>query len=143
VFCILFGKYTRRVSEIWGPGQSEVYQTILNEKNIAHRTFAPTTLAGDIERDDVLSVEKNIVDVIEEAQKINATHIMYACTHYPLADELFKSEALESNWKGAFINPAEYLAGVVSHIDITGGRSIRFETSLETAVFKEYSSKHW
>lgn len=120
---------------------SGVYQEILRDQTISFETLALQDLAGNIEKNDIEKVIKSISLVLSSAS--NASHILYACTHYPLVDELFKGEAKRQNWKGEFINPAQALREGIKKWSLSGTQSLSFETSLETPMFKDYSAQAW
>jgi glutamate racemase len=120
---------------------SGVYQEILRKSDLSFQTSVAKDLAGNIERNDEIGIRKNILEIISSATQ--ASHILYACTHYPLADELFRQEAARQNWKGEFINPAVALTGEVKKWQMRGMRVLTLETSLETDAFKDYSSQAW
>lgn len=117
---------------------SHVYQSIFSDKVIAYHMYTPTTLAGAIEQNDISLMNKNITDTLVYAKSVYATHMLYACTHYPLVDKLFKQKAAELGWAGMFINPAIYVAELVAQWNIEGSNKMIFETSLETDVFASY-----
>lgn len=120
---------------------SRVYQSILSEKTIAHKTFSSITLAGAIEVKNTDMIMKNIKEIITLAKEMHATHILYACTHYPLVDIRFKECAAQLGWAGMFVNPAAYIAQLVDEWKLKGENQITFETSLETEVFNFYIAK--
>jgi glutamate racemase len=119
--------------------RSLVYQTILSDKLVAYKTFSPITLAGAIEESDTEGIAKSIKEIILFAKEMHATHVLYACTHYPLVDIEFKQKAAELGWAGMFVNPAVYVAQLVSEWKLHGDKQIQFEASLKTRVFKKYS----
>jgi glutamate racemase len=121
---------------------SHIYQSIFSNKVVAYRTYIPTMLAGAIEQNDMPLMIKTITDIVVYAKSIHATHILYACTHYPLVDVGFKQKAAELGFAGMFVNPAVYVAELVTGWNMQGSRQIRLETSLETEVFKEYKNKY-
>ena len=90
--------------------------------------------------------EEDISEVLREilhyAKEVKATHILYACTHYPLVDELFKKVRDELQWKGEFIDPSIYVARAVALWGLTGGKEISFETSLLTEGFKREARRY-
>lgn len=122
---------------------SGVYSSILEVKKIPSGVFVPTTLAGEIEKNNMEAIRRSIASVLKEAIASGFTHIAYACTHYPLVDGLFKEEALRLSWKGEFIDPAQCVAEKIKMWSLEGSQKITFETSEETPVFKEYSTKVW
>ncbi len=122
---------------------SSVYQSILHRKNISHSVFIPHTLAREIEKNDTEAIAHSVRQIMAAALAADATHIVYACTHYPLVDEVFQEEAKESRWNGKFIDPATQLAEEMQKWNLQGENQTLFETSLETDVFKDYSSRAW
>lgn len=122
---------------------SEVYQGILRGNEIMLDVFAPQGLAGNIEKDDSSAIKADIKDILAHAKKVQASHILYACTHYPLVDGLFKEEAVRIGWRGEFVDPALSLAQEMKKWKVSGTRQLTLETSLETPVFKDYSARAW
>ena len=120
---------------------SGVYLSILDEKRILSSVFTPSTLAGDIEKNDLAAIEASIFAVLRQASGF--THIVLACTHYPLVLDVFKKEALQQGWVGEFVDPALCVARRVERWNLCGSRKITFETSKETEAFREYSGKSW
>lgn len=122
---------------------SNKYQNILKEKKVTFDVFSPVTLAGDIEKGNVEAIVISLKEVLTYALASDVTHILYACTHYPLIDTMFKNEALHSDWSGEFVDPAVYIADEVAKWTLAGSGKVTFKTSLETDIFKEYSEKTW
>lgn len=120
---------------------SDVYQSILRDKNISHDVFVPTTLAGEIEKGDEEEIVKSIKEILLYAKNVGSTNILYACTHYPLVSPLFEQEAKEVSWSGSFNNPARYVQDTILEWNVSGSSCTEFETSLETKVFEEYRKK--
>lgn len=123
--------------------ESGVYQTMIGRKDTDIMTYIPTTLAGEIENNVTSGIITSISDVIFYALSINATHIVYACTHYPLVDSLFREEAEKNGWQGIFVDPSVQLASVIMDWNISGTREIEFRTSKETDMFTSYSQMVW
>jgi glutamate racemase len=121
---------------------SGVYQGVLKEKNISYEVFSPSSLAGNIEIGDIPSVVSNIEEIIVFAKKTETTHILYACTHYPLVSDFFISVAEKNKWFGKYIDPATYLAKEIEGLFLCGESLSFFETSLHTKVFDEYVEKY-
>lgn len=121
---------------------SRVYQSILSEKIIPHRTYTLTTLAGEIEKGDTIAIMKSIEKAILYAKEMHATHILYACTHYPLVHTMFIDVSARLGWAGMFINPAVYVADLVATWKISGEHSVQCEASLETEVFISYRDRY-
>jgi glutamate racemase len=121
--------------------RSHVYQSILSDKIVAHKIFSPTALAGAIEESDIEGITKSVREVIMFAKEMHATHILYACTHYPLVDVEFKQKAAELGWAGIFANPATHVAQLVGEWKLEGENGMSYETSLETKAFMQYSKK--
>lgn len=117
---------------------SEVYQNILQEKGVIFSTFSPVHLAGNIESGDIQAVSSDIVDVLKYADQVKATHILYACTHYPLVDSLFKEETKIKGFSFQYIDPAVYVAYQVKKWNLKGNKQIIYKTSKETDIFKKY-----
>lgn len=122
---------------------SSVYQHILADKGVACEVYVPLSLAGAIEKGDTQAILKDIDSIISFVNTVSATHILYACTHYPLVHALFKEGAGAHGWSGVFVDPAEYIAMKVEAWHLEGNHTTRFETSLETDVFREYQEKIW
>lgn len=122
---------------------SQVYQMILHNKNIIFEVFTPATLAGNIENGNREMVEKDIDEVLHFAKRVQGTHVLYACTHYPLAHDLFTERASILGWDGGFVDPSEYIAIQVKAWKLEGGKHSLFTTSLETEVFRNYKEKMW
>lgn len=122
---------------------SGIYQSMMKGKNIFFDTFVPMTLAGEIEEDAVAPVRASVISAIEEAISCRSEYMVYACTHYPLVDEIFKEEAAKRDWNGTFIDPAVQVAEEVEKWKLRGSGETLFATSKETPVFKRYSSNMW
>lgn len=120
---------------------SGVYQGILRQAGTSFMVCVSKDLAGSIERNDRDAIKESVVEIMAGAP--DASHILYACTHYPLADELFKEEARRQNWGGEFIDPAASLSEEIKKWQMNGSRQLVLETSLETPVFKNYSARAW
>ena len=123
--------------------QSGVYQEALIEKHVSVDEYVFKTLAGLIERDGEYD---DIYDVIEQgilhAKKVDATHIVYGCTHYPLVDEIFKDCAKKNDWNGVFVDPAYYVGEAVAKWNLLGGRETFFEASEVTKPFSQLASTY-
>lgn len=122
---------------------SGLYQLILKEKGIMTSTYVPETLAKDIEVGNLVVIETSIKKIIDTALSSKATHILYACTHYPLVDVQFKAIAHKKEWKGLFVDPSVYVAQLVSSWNLAGTRNLQMETSKETEEFKSYRASMW
>lgn len=122
---------------------SGVYQSILQEKKISFEVFSPVALAGNIEKGDRCASVNDVDEVLLCAIKGKANKILYACTHYPLVDNLFKEKAQEHAWGGVFIDPAFHIGKKISEWNLSGTSGSIFETSLETDVFRDYKKKIW
>ena len=117
---------------------NKTYQTILENKGILFYDYAFTSLAGAIETGlDEHAIMECIRPALEYAMMVNATHILYGCTHYPLVHDVFLMVAKEVGWKGGFIDPARYVAKAVDAWKLKGNNSVVYEASKETPVFKE------
>lgn len=79
----------------------------------------------------LLIIEKGVV----YAKEINATHVLYACTHYPLVHELFLAAQEKVGWKGDFIDPAVYVAEEVEKWKLEGKRKFYPYSSKDTPAF--------
>lgn len=119
---------------------SGVYQNLLSDKIKNINTFIPKDLAQAVEEDNREIIRNNIKDILNHANKVKTTHVLYACTHYPLVHDEFEKYKNEIDWKGDFIDPAMYVSQAVKDWDLSGGGSILFQTSKETDVFKKHSS---
>jgi glutamate racemase len=117
---------------------SHIYQDILQTKCVYFDVFVPRTLAGDIEQGDGDAVTSDIDEILEYAKTMSATHILYACTHYPLVHDLFLEETHAKNLSCIYIDPAQYVAELVRMWDIEGDRRNECVTSKETDVFSHY-----
>jgi glutamate racemase len=123
--------------------ESGAYQTILRNRGIEVDSFIPRMLGGEIERGDEEGIQRSVSQAIGYAKAIHANRIVYACTHYPLVDHMFKEQAHAHGWTGIFVDPALYVAKNVLNWNLTGSGNTAFETTLQTDIFKEYSSKTW
>jgi glutamate racemase len=121
---------------------SNEYQNFLKDRVDEVLGYVPNTLAGDIEL-GVSDIElKEIINpIILKAKEMNITHIIYGCTHYPLAHEVFQKCADEIGWGGVFIDPAKYVAEALKEWKLDGNKIITFETSKETDAFKRECSR--
>jgi glutamate racemase len=121
---------------------SGVYQQILESKNISYEVYSPVNLAGSIERGDISDIRSSILEVIQNAIEANADSILYACTHYPLAHDIFLDTAKKYAWNGEYIDPAVYLGQLVKMCNLEGSTTSTFLTSLTTEAFTEQVKKH-
>lgn len=117
---------------------SGVYQEIIFSKARDFDVFVPIDLAEAIEKDNQEQIKKDVVDILNYAKEINATHILYACTHYPLIHDEFVKSNNKIGWEGVFIDPSIYVAKVVSGWNIEGNKEIIFQSSKNTGVFDKY-----
>lgn len=117
---------------------SQVYQDIIKEQGVHFETFVPTTLAGDIEKGDGDAVASDIDEVLVHASGMQATHVLYACTHYPLVHDFFVEEALAKNISCIYVDPAQYVGELVREWNLEGDAVTTCETSKETEVFIHY-----
>jgi glutamate racemase len=120
---------------------SGVYQQILSNKNVKYEVFVPSLFAGHIEQGDKDMIASIVDEILTYAKNIHSTSILYACTHYPLVDEVFKARSEALLWSGDFIDPAKYVALEVEKWGIEGISTSTFITSLETPIFQEYKEK--
>lgn len=121
--------------------RSCVYQNLLRQQNATIDIFVPGTLAGEIESGDEEAIRKSVQEVISYAVTNSVTHILYACTHYPLVDSFFKEEAKVSGWLGECIDPARYVASQVSAWNLSGSKGTVYSTSRETEAFRKYRDR--
>ena len=118
---------------------SNVYQNFLKGKIDNIYEYIPHTLAGDIESNlDVSDLKNTIMPIIDYAKKIQATHIIYGCTHYPLVNDVFEECSKDLDYKLEFVDPAKYVSKAINDWSISGENNILFETSKETLPFKKY-----
>lgn len=116
--------------------RSGVYQEAAMRKGAKVFEYVYKDLALAIEtnakRDELLSiVEKSIL----YAQEVNATHIVYGCTHYPLIHELFLAAQEKVGWRGTFVDPAVYVAKEVKKWNLQGKRKFYPYSSKDTPAF--------
>ena len=118
---------------------SGVYQKILFNKVYGVEFFVAKDLAQAIEEGDQEIIKQNIKDILNYANNVQATHILYACTHYPLIHDEFENYQKENSWHGEFIDPAIYVGKAVKEWNLNGEKNISFQTSKMTPNFKNYS----
>ena len=118
--------------------RSCIYQNLLKRDGAVIDTFVPHTLAGEIENGNENAIRKSVEQLVSHAITSSATHILYACTHYPLVDSFFKEEAKRSGWRGECIDPARYVASKVNMWNLSGNKGTVYTASEETDVFKKY-----
>lgn len=137
-FSIFSGREVTLVIGTHATIQSGAYQSMLQNKSVLFYEYEFPSLAGAIEdgESDVTLVTM-IKPALLYAKMVHATHILYGCTHYPLVHDLFLETANEVDWKGFFIDPAQYVARAVDAWRLCGTDDIVFETSKETEVFKK------
>lgn len=80
-------------------------------------------------------LKRVVTGVIEYAKTVEATHILYACTHYPLIDDLFQKVKNEVEWRGELIDPSIYVARCVSIWGLEGDSTTLCTTSKCTPAF--------
>lgn len=119
---------------------SSVYQDILSNKGVLYEVFTPADLAGSIEYSDESSIIKSCDEAISIAKNSQCTHVVYACTHYPLVHEYFIAAKNAYKWEGEFIDPAVYLAKIIQNLNLLGASKTVFETSLATEAFSKLST---
>lgn len=116
--------------------RSGVYQEVLEEKGVGVYTYAFKDLAAAIEnnvsRDELLQIVERGV---QYAKEVEATHIVYGCTHYPLVHRLFVIAQEKLGWEGEFVDPALYVAKEVVKWNLVGEKSFCPYSSKDTAVF--------
>lgn len=120
---------------------SGLYQHILENKNVPYEVFNPSTLAGDIELGDNVTITSSVDSVIEYAVANHVDTIVYACTHYPLAHDIFVDVAKKYGWNGIYIDPALYLAEIIKGLKIKGDSISTFTASKNTLAFTECVQK--
>lgn len=116
--------------------RSGMYQEVLTRKGVSVFEYAFSQLAFAIEnnatREELLAIIKK---GMMYAQEVRATHIVYACTHYPLVHGLFVIAQEEVGWKGEYINPAVYVSKEMRKWKLEGERKFYPYSSKDTAVF--------
>ena len=80
--------------------------------------------------------------MIEFAKRETCTHVLYACTHYPLVADVFTQVAKELSYQGEFVNPAKCVESKVPHVHGSVSHQDVFVTTKNTEVFKKYSGNH-
>ena len=121
---------------------SGVYQQVLQDKGVTFFEYSCITLAGDIENgveEDKLLM--TIIPIVEYAREHNISHILYACTHYPLIHNLFLKAQEMISWSGEFIDPAQYVREAVKSWHVEGKKSCIYYTSKETDAFARFSKE--
>lgn len=117
--------------------ESNAYQSALTKKGVIPEAYIFKNLAREIEENITNETYTfNIRESLEYAKKVNATHIVYGCTHYPLIDAVFKHVANDVHWEGVFINPADFVTTEVKEWGVTGSGKTVFETSKMTKPFE-------
>jgi glutamate racemase len=116
--------------------RSGAYQEVLQNKGLEVLTFIYEDLAGAIEsnasREELLRI---IESSIVYAKEHNVTHIVYGCTHYPLAERLFNEVKEKFTWDGEFIDPAVYVAQEIKSWNLSGDGSFVPYSSKDTPAF--------
>jgi glutamate racemase len=116
--------------------RSGVYQKSIEEKGAEVFVYAYTDLAQAIEHNASQEVLYNLVEKsIINAKQVDATHIVYGCTHYPLVHQLFMLAKEKHGWEGEFIDPAVYVANVVEGWKLEGGKKFYPHASKDTPAF--------
>lgn len=116
--------------------RSGVYQEALMRKGVKVFEYVYKDLAlaieTNIKRDELISmVQKSLL----YAKEVNATHIVYGCTHYPLIHELFLVAQEKVGWQGVFIDPAMYVAEEIKKWNLEGKRKFYPYSSKDTPAF--------
>lgn len=119
--------------------QSQVYQSILEEKGVPYAVYSPTLLAGSIEQNNKAEIEIECEKIVSLALDCGANKVLYACTHYPLIHDNFLQAAKHNNWNGVYIDPAVYLGRIISELNLTGDNQSTFEASLLTDTFIKHT----
>jgi glutamate racemase len=116
--------------------RSGIYQHGIEAKGAEAFSCVFKDLAFAIENN---STREELLEIIKKgmmyAKEIEATHIVYGCTHYPLIHGLFLIVKEEVRWSGEFINPALYVEKEVRKWNLQGNRKFYPYTSKDTAVF--------
>jgi glutamate racemase len=116
--------------------RSGVYQKVLQQKNVEVFEYPFKDLAHAIEnslsKEDMLSI---IEKGMQYAKAIEATHIIYGCTHYPLIHDLFLYAGDSVKWKGLFIDPAVYVVKEIEQWNIKGSKKFYPHSSKNTKAF--------
>jgi glutamate racemase len=120
---------------------SGVYRDVLERRSHRVIDYSPTELAGAIERGVHESILREIIlPIVLYAKEVDASHLLYACTHYPLVAQIFESVAEEVDWRGVFIDPSMYVALAVRLWNLEGEKIKIFETSLRTDAFQKHTA---
>lgn len=116
--------------------ESGIYQEVLDTKGVTHHTFIFRDLAAGIEQNAEAPV---IFSMIEEAvvyaKSVDATHILYGCTHYPLVHDIFVLAQEKYDWNGDYIDPAKYVAEEVALWNLEGESRLYPYASKDTPAF--------
>lgn len=71
------------------------------------------------------------------------THVVLACTHYPLIRDVFEAVLNELRMEVILVDPAVgVVEGVVQRFDTQGEGTTRFLLSAESAVFSRFTASH-
>ncbi len=116
--------------------RSGIYQDVITKKGGKVYEYVFSDLAFAIEnnatRDELLEIIRRGVMY---AKEIEATEVLYGCTHYPLIHGLFLVAQEEIGWEGTFINPAVYVEKEVRKWKLEGNRKLYPHSSKDTAMF--------
>jgi glutamate racemase len=119
--------------------ESRAYQQHLESTGYSVYEYIPHKLAQAIEesatREELYSI---IEPSITYALLVGATHILFACTHYPLAKDVFEECASNHSWHGEFVDPGVYVAKEVALWNIDGESRCEYRTSKETDAFNRF-----
>lgn len=104
--------------------------------------YACKNLAGDIENGrDEETLLASIVPALEYARENKVTHILYACTHYPLVHDTFLKAQEIVSFGGEFIDPSLYIGEAVKSWQLGGDKTLTCYTSKDTEVFSRISKE--
>ncbi len=124
---------------------SGAYQEVLSGNNIQVEEYIFKTLAGLIEKKEEVDeneIREIVLSGVMYAKEVEATHVLYGCTHYPLIDDIFKKSAKSIDWGGTFIDPAIYVGMAVSDWKLDGRKNTFFEASEVTEEFRTLSDNY-
>ncbi len=115
---------------------SGVYRDVLESRSHRVIDYPLTDLASLIENSaSPMELRNVITKVLLYAKEVEATHILYACTHYPLVDALFQKVQNEVEWRGTFIDPSIYVATHAQLWGLVGDNKTLCTTSKDTKAF--------
>lgn len=116
--------------------RSKVYQDFLRSHGVVVFEYVFTDLAKAIEVSATKEELLSIIGVgVQYAKDVEATKIVYGCTHYPLAHQLFLEARDQITWRGEFIDPAVYVAQEVAEWQLIGESAFIPYSSKDTPAF--------